>query len=71
MDPEKGIFGLEKKDTKMIENVKKSLDDFLDRLSPEAIDSMLAELNAEYEKECWRVCLSAPKAGKARLSDNC
>ena len=55
----------------MIENVKKSLDDFLDRLSPEAIDSMLAELNAEYEKECWRVCLSAPKAGKARLSDNC
>ena len=36
----------------MIENVKKSLDDFLDRLSPEAVDSMLAELNAEYDMLC-------------------
>ena len=36
----------------MIENVKKSLDDFLDRLSPEDVDSMLAELNAEYNALC-------------------
>ena len=36
----------------MIENVKKSLDDFLDRLSPEDVDSMLAELNAEYDALC-------------------
>ena len=48
----KVYLGLKKKDTKMIENVKKSLDDFLDRLSPEAVDSMLAELNAEYDMLC-------------------
>lgn len=36
----------------MIENVKKSLDDFLESLSPEDVDSMLAQLNAEYEELC-------------------
>lgn len=36
----------------MIDNVKKSLDDFLDSLSPEDVDSMLAELNAEYDMLC-------------------
>ena len=39
----------------MKESVKKSLDEFVERISPEELDAMLAVFNAEYDALCRSV----------------